>query len=179
MVLHGHQPHVAFFEDYDDGLRLRLRLRLLEEPELGRPAHGTRNSQSLSCLRNHGSTKRRPTSCCPWPDFNKAVASLQQPSSAFDDARYEVCQALADGTLIVKQCLIELYTSKHPEFRDVTEAALAKHNDEFNVNGLTAGGEDESVQNGGSDIPVTSLTFSSKENAEEIITMEDASHGLG
>ena len=114
-----------------------------------------------------------------WPDFNKAVASLQQPSSAFDDARYEVCQALADGTLIVKQCLIELYTSKHPEFRDVTEVALAKHNDEFNVNGLTAGGEDESVQNGGSDIPVTSLTFSSKENAEEIINMEDASHGLG
>ena len=51
VVLHGHQPHVAFFEDYDDGLRLRLRLRLLEEPELGRPAHGTRNSQSLSCLR--------------------------------------------------------------------------------------------------------------------------------
>lgn len=114
-----------------------------------------------------------------WPDFNNAVATLQQPSAAFDAAHYEVCQALADGTLIIKQCVLDLYMSKHPEFREVTEAALVNHNAEFNVNGLTAGGEDEQVNNGGTDIPMTSLTFSSKENAEEIINMEDASHGFG
>lgn len=114
-----------------------------------------------------------------WPDFNKAVATLQQPSAAFEGAHYEVCQALADGTLVIKQCLLDLYMTKHPEFRDVTEKALEEHNAEFNENGLTAGGEEEQVQNGGTDIPTTSLTFSSKENAEEIINMEDASHGFG
>lgn len=102
-----------------------------------------------------------------WPDFNKAVATLQQPSAAFE------------GALVIKQCLLDLYMTKHPEFRDVTEKALEEHNAEFNENGLTAGGEEEQVQNGGTDIPTTSLTFSSKENAEEIINMEDASHGFG
>ena len=104
---------------------------------------------------------------------------MQQPSAAFEGAHYEVCQALADGTLVIKQCLLDLYMTKHPEFRDVTEKALEEHNAEFNENGLTAGGEEEQVQNGGTDIPTTSLTFSSKENAEEIINMEDASHGFG
>lgn len=60
VVHQRHQPHATLFEDQSDGIQFdhmyTLRSKLSEQVQIGLPAHGTRNSQFLSCLSNHGSS---------------------------------------------------------------------------------------------------------------------------
>ena len=107
-----------------------------------------------------------------WPDFQKAVSDLQQPSSAFNGAEYQACQPLANGSLVIKQALLDLYITKHPEFRDVTEKALEAHNAEFNPENLIAGSDDAPAESTG--LSVSALEFDSKAEAEKIVNTEDA-----
>ena len=108
-----------------------------------------------------------------WPDFNSAITELQSPSTAGQgQAEYKVCQALADGTLIVKQTLVDLYTNKHPEFKEATMEALEKRNKEFNPENLVAGAESDAPQ-GGQDASIA-LSFDAKAEADKLVNKEGA-----
>lgn len=121
--------------------------------------------------RIFGMAKKGALKLPGWPDFQKAVSDLQQPSSAFHGAEYQVCQPLADGTLVIKQALLDLYITKHPEFRDATEKALEAHNAEFNPENFIAGDDAPAESNGPA---VRALEFDSKAEAEKIVNTEDA-----
>ena len=74
-----------------------------------------------------------------FPDFNAAMGELKQfQRSPRPD--YQVCVALGDGSLIVKETLREFW-SKKPEFTEKLAALLSKHDAEFNPRGLKRGAE--------------------------------------
>ena len=108
-----------------------------------------------------------------FPAFEKTVAELQQKSSSQWDAEYQACVALADGTLVVKQALLDMYLTK-PEFREETQALLDAHNLEFNPKNLSAGsGPEGDAANGA--IATGSLTLDTTEDAEKILNTEGKS----
>ena len=108
-----------------------------------------------------------------FPAFEKTVAELQQKGSGNFDADYQACVALADGTLIVKQALLDMYLTK-PEFRDETKALLESHNLEFNPKNLSAGADEDGNAADGT-VQTTTLTLDTTEDAEKILNIEGRS----
>ena len=74
-----------------------------------------------------------------FPDFASAVGELKQFQRS-PQPDYQVCVALGDGSLIVKETLREFWTKK-PEFTDKLTALLSKHDAEFNPRGVKRGAE--------------------------------------
>ena len=76
-----------------------------------------------------------------FPDFADAMKSIRQYQRA-PQPTYEVCVALGDGSLIVRQSLVEFWSVKHSSFADALKDVVQKHNSEFNQKGLTRGSEE-------------------------------------
>lgn len=55
-----------------------------------------------------------------FPDFLAVVQDLKKSSGSQTAPQYSVCTPLADGTLVVKSAIIELWTTKNESFKDET-----------------------------------------------------------
>ena len=51
-----------------------------------------------------------------FPNFMSVVGELQKSTKTVNPPEYSVCQALADGTLVIKQALLDLWITKHEMF---------------------------------------------------------------
>ncbi|CAK9076905.1 unnamed protein product, partial [Durusdinium trenchii] len=80
-----------------------------------------------------------------FPDFQGALAQIKEFQKS-PQPSYQVCVATGDGSLVVRQSLVEFWTKKHPSFSDQTLRLLEKHNAEFNLKGLKRGAESEEGQ---------------------------------
>ena len=114
-----------------------------------------------------------------WPNFQQAVQDLQTNTPGMDAGDYEVCIAFADGALVVKQALLDLYMVKHPQFKEQTEEALERHNQEFNPKGLTAGVEEDSGNGGQGSSPAAPKLEIQEKSTLEKVTNEESRLGLG
>lgn len=115
-----------------------------------------------------------------WPNFQQAIQDLQTNTPGMDAGDYEVCIAFADGALVVKQALLDLYMVKHPQFKEQTQEALENHNQEFNPKGLTAGVEEENSGNGRqSSSPAAPKLDIQEKSTLDKVTNEESRLGLG
>ena len=57
-----------------------------------------------------------------FPNFMDVIEDLQKSGKSSAPAKYEVCTPLADGGLVIKSALIDLWTVKNEGFKD--EAAF-------------------------------------------------------
>ncbi|CAK9088334.1 Uncharacterized protein SCF082_LOCUS41712 [Durusdinium trenchii] len=74
-----------------------------------------------------------------FPNFKSVVSELQKKhSKKMASPEYSVCTPLQDGTLVVKQALIDLWTTKHPLFAG--EDLIKAHNAKYNPRGVKRGG---------------------------------------
>ena len=62
-----------------------------------------------------------------FPNFMSVIEDLQKSGQAKSTPQYTVCTPLADGVLVVKSALIELWTIKNEGFKDEAESWLPKH----------------------------------------------------
>ncbi|CAK8989723.1 unnamed protein product, partial [Durusdinium trenchii] len=73
-----------------------------------------------------------------FPNFAEALRSLKAMDKV-SCPNYEVCIALGNGTLVIKEALVELWSKKHAEFAAETEELLKNHNAEFNRENIKRG----------------------------------------
>ena len=59
-----------------------------------------------------------------FPDFRSVLADLRNSSMASSTPEYSVCTPLTDGTLVTKQALQELWTTKNEGFKDEAAPCL-------------------------------------------------------
>ena len=85
-----------------------------------------------------------------FPDFRTAVDELKMAGANMKPPEFECCVPLGDGSLVVKQALIDLWTVKNKEFTLDAEAVLQEHNKRWNTKGVKRGAETQDP-NGGYD----------------------------
>ena len=76
-----------------------------------------------------------------FPDFAALVQELQKVQDP-PLPKYEVCVGLADGSLVIKENLIQLWTEKNDLFQSDAVALVAEHNKVYNPQGVKRGAED-------------------------------------
>ena len=59
-----------------------------------------------------------------FPNFKSVIEDLQRSSTASCSPEYSICTPLADGTLVIKQALIDLWTVKNEGFKDEAAPSL-------------------------------------------------------
>ena len=101
---------------------------------------------------------RKTTFLPGFPDFETAVQELQK-SQDLPNPTYEVCIPLADGSLVIKESLINLWTCKEELFQHEAGEVIADHNKRYNPSGVRRGGDNENERNdsGTSDVPHTRI----------------------
>ena len=109
-----------------------------------------------------------------WPNFQQAVQDLNSSNAGLDNGQYEVCVPFPDGSLVIKEALIEYYTKKHEQFAHPTQELIDAHNAEFNVKLLKAVTEAETHTENGS-LPVKKLDLTEKKKIEEVTNEEGQS----
>ena len=77
-----------------------------------------------------------------FPDFHGTLKALKDADNLVCPS-YEVCVALPNGILVVKQCLLEMWQGRSDFAASVNEL-LAAHNKEFNPDNLVRGGAETS-----------------------------------
>eukprot|EP00438_Fugacium_kawagutii_P023430 Skav207931 [mRNA] locus=scaffold1441:391811:392884:- [translate_table: standard] len=76
-----------------------------------------------------------------FPDFSGTLKELKQFQRS-PQPEYQVCVATGDGSLVVKQTLVDFWCKKHASFKDQMDTILQTHNNEFNQKGLKRGAEE-------------------------------------
>ena len=77
-----------------------------------------------------------------FPQFSSCTDDLQKLQS-MDPPAYEVCVGLPDGTLVVKETLVQYWCVTNPDFEADTKDLIDKHNERWNKNNLKRGLEGE------------------------------------
>ncbi|CAK8995879.1 Uncharacterized protein SCF082_LOCUS4551 [Durusdinium trenchii] len=103
-----------------------------------------------------------------FPDFQAAVSDLKQFQRA-PMPEYQVCVGLADGTLVIRQSLVDFWSLKHAAFKDKMDSLLEAHNAEFNKRGIKRGADESNDSAGnGSEPPAKRLCLDSSKTTEEL-----------
>ncbi|CAK9110935.1 unnamed protein product [Durusdinium trenchii] len=75
-----------------------------------------------------------------FPNFSSAMAEIKQFQRS-PQPDYQVCVCLGDGSLIVRESLIQFWSKKHTSFLEQLTNLVDDHNKEFNPKGLKRGAE--------------------------------------
>lgn len=102
-------------------------------------SHETTFSATATAQRVYSAARDGALSLPGFPDFSQVVSEMKQVKEVALP-QYEVCVALANGTLAIKQNLIE-YWEKVDSFGAEVADILAKHNAKYNPKGLKRGCE--------------------------------------
>ena len=76
-----------------------------------------------------------------FPQFSSCTDDLQKLQS-MDAPQYEVCVALPDGSLVVKETLIQYWTATNPDFEAPMTDIMKRHDAQWNKKGLKRGLDD-------------------------------------
>lgn len=86
-----------------------------------------------------------------FPDFSAALKELKQFQRS-PQPEYQVCVATAEGSLVIRQTLLDFWMAKEGDFPDKVKELLKAHNTEFNEKNLKRGGA-ESAETATSEEP--------------------------
>ncbi|CAK9006800.1 Uncharacterized protein SCF082_LOCUS9181 [Durusdinium trenchii] len=95
---------------------------------------------NLVAHRMYGLARSGDLKIAGFPRFEEAISGLKGMQS-MQAPSYEVCVTLSDGTLIIKQLVLDMWTQKHPDFSAECTELLTAHNSEFNPKNIQSGGE--------------------------------------
>ncbi|CAK9081845.1 unnamed protein product, partial [Durusdinium trenchii] len=76
-----------------------------------------------------------------FPNFMSVIKDLKKSNQSNTQPQYTVCTPLADGGLVIKSALIDLWTIKNDGFQDEAEALIKDHNARYNPRGVKRGAE--------------------------------------
>ena len=102
-----------------------------------------------------------------FPDFAGTLSEIKQFQRA-PQPTYQVCVALGDGSLIIRQSLVEFWTVKHSNFADKTKQLVETHNKEFNPKGLQRGSEEEGQNTEAENVEEPRLALSTAKTIQEL-----------
>lgn len=123
---------------------------------------------SILSTKLFGMAKNAEYKIAGFPDFSAALVDLKQFQRS-PQPTYEVTVPTGKGDLVIKQSLIDLWMTKHPDFADGMQKLLEEHNKEFNPEGLTRGADTEaSSDNDDSGPPTKKLRLSTATTLAEL-----------
>ena len=103
-----------------------------------------------------------------FPNFTETLKSLKD-ADAVARPDYEVCIALANGALVIKQCVIEMWEAKS-DFAAEVKQLVEAHNREFNPENLVRGLESSNTPSQCDDVPSKKLCIEALLEQEEFET---------
>ena len=75
-----------------------------------------------------------------FPKFEETICELKGLQT-IQSPNYDVCVALSDGTLVIKQSVLDMWMEKHSEYSAECQELLKQHNSEFNPKNIKRGSE--------------------------------------
>ncbi|CAJ1375536.1 unnamed protein product [Effrenium voratum] len=107
---------------------------------------GHSNSETTHCAnliaqKVFGLARSAALKVAGFPRFEEAIQELQSLQTV-QTPSYEVTVALPDGTLVVKDAVLDLWQRKHTDFAQECSALLEDHDKEFNPKHVRRGGSE-------------------------------------
>lgn len=122
------------------GLRMRAGRRWAAG-SIGHSNSETTRCANLIAQKVFGLARSAALKVAGFPRFEEAIQELQSLQTV-QTPSYEVTVALPDGTLVVKDAVLDLWQRKHTDFAQECSALLEDHDKEFNPKHVRRGGSE-------------------------------------